>query len=328
MIAAMLAQVFRGTRIWVKKRLLLCNIANGRGYRWIMPRQLVPFAMLLPAVLLIILLNILNSTYGIYLSFLDWNYFRLEHRFSLVGLKHYYTLLTDPLFYTVVKNTITWSVVVVPGSFLLGFYLALLLNEELKAKAVFRTIILMPWATPLVVVSVLWSFIFLPGIGPLNDLLFRLGMTQMKYLNWLGDRRFALPIVMGVQIWRWAPFYAITLLAGLQTIPATLYEAAEIDGAGAIERFRYITLPLLRPVASIVLLQGFIWSFHNFTIVFIMTEGGPANATELLTVYLWRTAFPTGQLAKAAAVGAMLISIVAIPGVIWVLRVLGREVTE
>ncbi len=303
---------------------LLHRFGRKERYKWAVVRRLVPFALLLPAVLLITVLNILNSAYGIRLSFLDWNFLRVDQRFVFVGLKHYYALVTDPGFRAVVKNTLIWSSIVVPGSFLVGLYIALLLNEEIRAKAVFRTVFLLPWATPLVVVGVIWSFIFLPGIGPLNDLLFHVGFPDMKYTNWLGDRRFALPIVMGVQVWRWAPFFAITLLAGLQTIPGELYEAAEIDGAGAIERFLYVTLPLLRPVASVVLLQGLIWSFQNFSIVFVMTEGGPARATELLTIYLWRTAFPLGQLGKAAAVGTMLVLVVSALGTMWVLRVLGR----
>lgn len=293
-----------------------------------MRRLVPPYAMLLPAALLIVLLNLLSSLYGIYISLLDWNYFRLNQRFVLVGLKHYQALLTDPNFYTVVKTTVTWSVVVVPGAFVVGFYLALLMNEEVKGTSVFRAMILVPWATPLVVAAVIWTFILEPGIGPLNDLLFHLGMPGMKYMNWLGSRRFALPIVMGVQIWRWAPFYAITLLAGLQAIPGELYDAAEVDGAGVVQRFRYVTLPLLRPVAAVVVLQGLIWSFHTLTLVFVMTEGGPAKATELLSIYLWRTAFPLGQLGKGAAVGTILVLILALLGTVWVRAVLEREVAE
>jgi len=294
----------------------------------IRPWRLVPFAMLLPAAFLLILLNMLTSSYGIYLSFLDWSFFRVERRFEVVGLNNYYALFTDPVFHTAVKNTLIWSTVIVPSSFLVGLYIALLLNEEVKAKSVFRTMVLMPWATPLVVAAVAWSFIFAPDIGPLNDLLFRLGMPQMKYLNWLGNEIFAFPIVMGVQIWRWAPFFAITLLAGLQAIPSDFYDAAEIDGAGVIERFRYITLPLLFPVATVVLLQGLIWSFHNFTLVFIMTHGGPGNVSELITIYLWRQAFPLAHVAKAASVGAILMLILAILGTAWVLKILGQETTE
>jgi multiple sugar transport system permease protein len=289
------------------------------------PARVLPYALLLPAAALMLMLNLLNSFFGVAVSVLDWSYLRPERQFDFVGFKHYATVLGDPIFLMAVQHTFIWSAVVVPGAFAAGLGLALLLNEEIHFKALFRTLLLLPWAVPLVVAAVTWSFIFAPGVGPFDDLLVRAGMPDMAYANWLGRDQFAFPIVMGVQVWRWAPFFAITLLAGLQSIPSDLYEAGEIDGAGTFDRFRFITAPLLRGVAAVVVLQGLIWSFHNFTLVFVMTNGGPAHASELLTIYLWRQAFSAAEVGRGAAVGTLLVLILSILGSVWVLRVLRKE---
>jgi multiple sugar transport system permease protein len=288
-------------------------------------RAWVPYALLLPAVVLMLGLNLVNAAFGVIVSFLDWSYLRPAHMFDFVGLRHYAVILADPVFRDAVLHTLVWCVVVVPGAFLVGLGLALLLNEEVRASALFRGLLLLPWSVPLVVAGVAWSFIFAPNGGLLDDLLSRLGIPDMAYTNWLGRDDLAFPIVMAVQIWRWAPFFSITLLAGLQAIPSDLYEAAEIDGAGAVKRFRFITLPLLRAVAAVVFLQGLIWSFHNFTLVFVMTNGGPAHATEVLTIYLWRQAFSLAEVGRGAAVGTLLVLVISVLGSIWVLRVLGKE---
>ena len=324
----MMARLMGQTKTFLRRYSPSHDSAGASRHRRAIPRRLVPYALLLPAILCIVLLNLLTSAYGVYLSFLDWNYFRVEERFTLVGLKHYYDLFADPVFWPSVQRTFIWCAVVVPGAFLVGLYFALLLNEDVWAKSFFRTIILMPWAVPMVVVGILWYFMFASGIGIVSDLMSHLGMPQLKYMNWLGSQRFALPIVMGVQIWRWAPFFAVTLLAGLQAIPSTLYDAAKIDGAGTWGRFWHVTEPLLRPVTGVVFLQTFMWSFRSYALVFIMTEGGPANASELLTIYLWRAAFPMGQLGKAAAVGTLIVAFLSIVGTVWIIKVLGRGVSE
>lgn len=301
---------------------------EGVRARFLRPAQITPYALFFPAAFFIVSLNLVSAAAGLYLSFLDWNYLRAAERFKFVGLKHFGELVSDPLFYVALKNTIVWSVAVVPGGFLVGLFLALLLNELTFGKAFFRIAILLPWATPLVVVAVLARFALAPGLGPVDDLLFRLGFVEMKYMNWLGEQAYAMPIVMGVQVWRWAPFFALTLLAGFQSISPEVYDAAEIDGAGTLARFRYITVPLLRPVIGVVVLQGLIWSFHNFTLVLVMTGGGPVNATELLTIYLWRIGFTVGQVGKAAATGTLLLVMILAIGVVWVNRVISRGETR
>lgn len=283
----------------------------------------IPYVLVAPAIVLLVLLNLVASAFGVGLSFLDWNYLRPDHLADFVGLRNYGLVFSDPQFAVAAGHTAVWSIVVTAGGFALGLYLAILLNEDVPGKAFFRTLILLPWAAPLVVAAVSWAFFFTPGSGPLADALFKLGFRNLKYMNWLGSEQYAFPIVMGVQIWRTAPFFALTLLAGLQSISKDLYAAAEIDGAGVVRRFLFITLPVLRPVAGVVLLQGLIWSFFSFTTIFIMTQGGPAGSTEVLTTYLWRQAFPQSAVGSGAAVGTLLVIFLAVVGSIWV-RVIMR----
>jgi multiple sugar transport system permease protein len=291
-------------------------------------RPLVPYLLFLPAGLLLVLFNLFTAGLGIGLSFLDWNWNNIEQRFDFVGLKHYAALARDAGFWKSLTTTTIWTLAVVPGSFLVGLYFALLLNEEIRYKGFFRTVLLLPWATPLVVAAVLWAFILSPGVGLLNSTLAQFGRMDLKFVNWLGNPDYALWILVMIQIWRWAPFFTITLLAGLQAIPKDLYEAAEIDGAGPFQRFRSVTMPMMSSVAAVVALQGIIWSVHNYTLIYVLTGGGPVDATEVLTIHLWKTAFPLGQLAKGAAIGTVMIGILSIVGTIWVMRLMRREVTQ
>jgi multiple sugar transport system permease protein len=288
--------------------------------------SLTPYLLLSPAAIPIVLLIVVGSGFGILLGFLDWNYLRPDHLTDWVGLRNYFALFASPDFGAAVLHTLVWAAGVVPGGFLVGLYLAVLLNEDLPGKAMFRTLILLPWAVPLVVAAIAWSFLLSPGSGPLDDALFRLGFFNLKYMNWLGNQQFAFPIVVAVQIWRTAPFFAVTLLAALQSIPRDLYSAAEIDGAGMLARFRHVTMPMLRPVAAVVLLQGLIWSFFSFTTIFIMTQGGPAGSTEVMTTYLWRQAFTQSSVGMGSAIGTLLVIFLGIVGYFWATLVMRNEV--
>jgi multiple sugar transport system permease protein len=301
--------------------------SSGRRSKQRLARLAVPYLMFLPAGTLLLLLNFGPAGYAVYLSVLDFNYANLARRTVFVGAAHYVEVLQDPVFWTAAKHSVVWALGVVPGSFIGGLFFALLLNEESRARGILRTLLLLPWITPLVVVAILWSFMLSPGFGLFSDVLVHLGRVDLKYENWLGEPSLALPIVMGVQVWRWTPFFAITLLAALQAIPRDLYDAAEIDGAGAVSRFLHVTLPLLSPVIMVTLLQSLIWSAHNFSLIYIMTGGGPVYASEVLTTHLWRTAFPSGQIGQAAAAGGLLMVVLGVIGSLWVLTLLRRRVT-
>ena len=183
----------------------------------------------------------------------------------------------------------------------LGLWLALLLNRHFKGKAMVRAAILLPFIIPTVLSTFAWKWMFDPTFSVINWMLFRLGMITGRN-NWLGDPNLAIISVMIVNIWRGVPFYAISLLAGLQTISPELHEAAAIDGARAWARFRHVTWPLLLPVTLVIVLFSVIQTFADFQLVYVLTGGGPANATQLFATYAYQLGIGTGLLSQGAAI--------------------------
>src|SRR5882672_5898864 len=193
---------------------------------------------------------------------------------------------------------VTDTKVGIPGNFV---GLALLLNRHFKGKAFVRAFILLPFIIPTVLSTFAWKWMFDPTFSVINWLLFHLGMITGR-INWLGDPDLAIISVMVVNVWRGVPFYAISLLAGLQTISPELHEAAAIDGARAWNRFRYVTWPLLLPVTMVVVLFSVIQTFADFQLVYVLTGGGPANHTHLFATYAYQIGVGTGLLSEGAAV--------------------------
>ena len=294
-----------------------------------MRRNLDKFGFLLPAFVTLLGLNIALALYGIAMSFMSWNYYQPADRYHFVGLRNYEAVFSDPTFLLAIKNTVIWAGVGVPCAFVVGLYFALLLNQPIKLKGFFRSIILLPWMTPLVITALVWQFALTPGSqGLLDSVLSDAGFSGFLYKNWLGDPSTALPILIGIQVWTVAPFFALVLLAGLQGIPKIFYEQAAIDGAGRLRSFRYVTLPLLWPLAGVSLVQGIIWSLQSFTLVYVLTQGGPANSTEIVTVYLWQMAFGDGLVGRGAAAGGVLAAALVVAGTAWIVANLRRNAKE
>lgn len=300
---------------------------RGAGTRKLrrMRRNLGRFGFLFPAVVTLLVLNVAAALYGIAMSFMRWDYYQPAGRYNFVGLHNYDAVFSDPTFWLAVKNTVIWAGIGVPCAFVVGMYFALLLNQPIKFRWFYRSVILLPWVTPLVVAAVAWQFALSPGQGLLDIMLSHVGFSGLGEQNWLGDPTFALPILIGIQVWTTAPFFTLVLLAGLQGIPKDLYQAAAIDGAGSIRSFRYVTLPLLRPVVGVSLVQGTIWSLQAFTLVYVLTQGGPANSTEIITVYLWQMAFGDGLVGRGAAAGGVLTAALLVAGTIWIITTLRRK---
>lgn len=220
-----------------------------------------------------------------------------------VGMENFNRLLSDPIFKMVVWNTCWYTLVTTIFKLLLGLWLALLLNREFKFKAFTRAFILLPFIIPTVLSTFAWKWMFDPTFSVLNWILFKLGfITRYGGLNWLGDGDLAMWSIIIVNIWRGVPFFAISLLAGLQTISPDLNEAAAIDGAKPWQRFIHITWPLLLPVTMVVVLFSVIQTFADFQIVYVMTGGGPANATHLFATYAYQLGVGTGLLSQGAAI--------------------------
>jgi multiple sugar transport system permease protein len=220
---------------------------------------------------------------------------------EFVGFENFARLLTDPIFHSVVWNTFFYTLVTTIFKLGLGLWLALLLNRDFKFKAFTRAFILLPFIVPTVLACFAWKWMFDPTFSVLNWILYKMGIITQA-INWLGDGDLAMLSIIIVNIWRGVPFFAISLMAGLQTISPDLAEAAAIDGAKPLQRFWYITWPLLLPVTMVVVLFSVIHTFADFQIVYVMTGGGPANATHLFATYAYQLGIGTGLLSQGAAV--------------------------
>ena len=220
---------------------------------------------------------------------------------KFVGLQNFEEIWSDSIFHVAVWNTCVYTAIATVFKLALGLWLALLLNQHFKGKAFTRAFILLPFIIPTVLSTLAWKWMFDPTFSVINWLLFRLGLIQGR-INWLGDPNLALISVIIVNIWRGVPFYAISLLAGLQTISPELHEAAAIDGARAWQRFWHVTWPLLLPVTLVIVLFSVIQTFADFQLVYVLTGGGPANATQLFATYAYQLGIGTGLLSKGATI--------------------------
>jgi multiple sugar transport system permease protein len=220
---------------------------------------------------------------------------------SFVGLSNFAALANDSIFRTAVWNTCVYTVVTTVFKLALGLWLALLLNRHFRGKALTRAFILLPFIIPTVLSTFAWKWMFDPTFSVINWSLFRLGLIHGR-INWLGEPGLALISVIIVNVWRGVPFYAISLLAGLQTISPELHEAAAIDGARAWHRFWHVTWPLLLPVTMVVVLFSVIQTFSDFQLVYVLTGGGPANSTQLFATYAYQIGVGTGLLSQGAAI--------------------------
>jgi multiple sugar transport system permease protein len=254
--------------------------------------------MLLPGVLFLLAFVAYPFFYGIFLSLEER---RVAQPGTFVGLANFITLWHDPVFWRVTENTFVYTTVTTILKMVGGLAMALVMNQAFRGRKLVRAFLLLPFIVPTVLSTVAWMWILDPTFSVVNWLLVHAGIIT-RGISWLGNSTLALMSVMLVNTWRGLPFYGITLLAGLQTISPDLYEAAAIDGAGAIQRFRHMTLPILKPVLIIVTMFSVIFTFSDFQLVYVLTGGGPANATNLFAVYAFNVAMSGGQLGLGAAI--------------------------
>jgi len=230
-------------------------------------------------------------------------------------LQNYARALSSPDFVPTLGRSLTYVLVVTGAAFAIGLLTALLVNERFKGRSVARTIIVLPWAIPLVVATNIWWWLLDPSYGLLNYVLQKVGVSSAP-VQWLTSSVPAFVAVCLVTAWKGYPFFTIMLLAGLQAIPRDLYEAANVDGAGRYRRFWHITAPALRSVAAIAVLLNALWVFREFTVIWVLTGGGPVRATETLAITTYRAAFQDFQFAYAAALGVLTLMVSLIGSVI------------
>ncbi|MFL6121059.1 carbohydrate ABC transporter permease [Actinophytocola sp.] len=264
--------------------------------------------LVLPALVPVVLLSVYPLVQGILLGFTGAKA-GLNQPVIFTGLDNYTTLLGNDLFWSSFRIGLVWAFGVTILQFLASLGLALLLNLDLRLRWLARTLALVPWAMPPVVIAIMWRMMLNPTYGPVNDALRTLGLPGN--INWLGDFSTALPAVIVVGVWAGMPQTTVTLLAGLQSVSADLHEAAAIDGAGVWQRFWHVTLPALRPVIFAITSLDLIWNFNSFALVFVLTAGGPGGKTMLPALFAYNEAFKYGNFGYAAAMGNVMVVVIA-----------------
>ena len=306
------------TEVSLSKQLSGWAESIGRAVR----KNYLPYLLIAPMAILVIMFIVVPILRNAWMSFFDW-YLARPSSHPFIGLENYREVFTASTFKNSAKVTATYIGVTVPARFLLALGIALLLHNAFKGRGLARSIIIIPWAVPVVVACLIWVQMLDYQYGIINYWLLKLHLVK-EPLNWLSSTALALPAAMIVNIWKGTPWPAIMLLAGLQSIPQELYEAAMVDGASVWQKFKHITLPMLKPVSLIVFLLLVIWTVKDFAIVYVLNKGGPAHATEVLTVYVYRSAFEGLRMGEAAA-GGMVLLVVSMIFTIFYLRVMGGE---
>src|SRR3974390_1068020 len=270
---------------------------RGAFTRLIEDERWLAVVLLLPTVVLLGMFIAYPFVQGVLLAVTDTKV-GVPGRF--VGVENFVALMHDSIFRTAVWNTFVYTAVATVFKLALGLWLALLLNRHFKGKAFMRAFILLPFIIPTVLSTFAWKWMLDPTFSVLNFALFHLGIIHTR-INWLGEPGLAMFSVIIVNVWRGVPFYAISLLAGLPTISPELHEAAAIDGARAWQRFRHVTWPLLLPVTLVIVLFSVIQTFADFQLVYVLTGGGPANATQLFATYAYQLGIGTGFFCQGGA---------------------------
>ncbi|WP_246561583.1 carbohydrate ABC transporter permease [Streptomyces roseirectus] len=265
--------------------------------------------LVLPALVPILVLSVGPLLYGISLAFTDAQSGRTRAT-QWIGSLNFRDLLHDTLFWESFRIGLVWAFGVTVPQFLLALGLASLLNQGLRLGWLARALAIVPWAMPEVVVGIMWRLVYHPDAGILNETLRSVGLGDGR--DWLGGLGTALPAVIVVGVWAGLPTTTVALLAGLQNTPRELHEAAQVDGAGAWRRFRAVTWPALRPVALAITALNFIWNFNSFALVYVLTSGGPGGRTRLPMLFAYEEAFRYGQFGYAAAMGCVMVAVVAV----------------
>lgn len=284
-------------------------------------KNALPYILVIPMALMMLIVIIYPIFKTIGMSFFK-NYLAQPGSNPFVGITNYVKLFGDKNFINSINITLRYVVITVLVRFVLGLLIALLLNENVKGQGIARSLIIIPWAMPVVVVCLVFVQMFDFQYGIINYVFTAIGIIK-EPIKWMSDKDLALPVAMFVNIWKGTPWAAIMLLAGLQGIQKELYESAEIDGASAFKKFWYVTLPTLKPISLTVSLLLIIWTIKDFSIVYVLNKGGPAHATEHMTIYIYQKAFEGLRMGVASAAGVSMLAVTMIFTIVY-LRLLDR----
>jgi ABC-type sugar transport system permease subunit len=284
--------------------------------RWLGPDYRLGFLFVLPIVMLVLALVAYPFCYAVYLS-MTQKYVGLPPVF--VGFDNYVRLTFDGFFQRAVVNSVVFTGSSVTFKLVLGMGMALVLTSRIRFRSFWTGVLLIPWVAPTVVSALNFLWIYDYSLGVLNYLLVKVLRILPQGIGWLSEPGTAMASVIGVNVWRGFPFFGISFLAGMKAIPGELYEAAAVDGASALQRFRHVTLPGIRNIVIIVVLLSTIWTFNDFAIIYILTKGGPGGATQVLPVFTYEMAFGAQRLGEAVAVALYML-----PPLAFVIIVLAR----
>ncbi|MFL6580886.1 MAG: carbohydrate ABC transporter permease [Burkholderiales bacterium] len=266
-------------------------------------RNVLGAVFMFPAAALLVFFLTYPLGLGIWLGFTDT---KIGRAGEWIGIENYEFLVSDGVFRLSVYNTFLYTAVASVVKFALGLWLALLLNKHIPFKSLIRAIVLLPFIVPTVLSAIAFWWIYDPQFSIVSWVLVKMGLID-HYIDFLGDPNLARMSTIIANTWRGVPFVAICLLAGLQTIPASMYEAASIDGATPWQQFRYITLPMLSPIIAVVMTFSVLFTFTDFQLIWVLTRGGPINATHLMATLSFQRAIPGGALGEGAAIATAMI---------------------
>ncbi|UCH27146.1 MAG: sugar ABC transporter permease [Trueperaceae bacterium] len=281
-------------------------------------KGLVPYLYLSPTLVLLAVLSLIPIATVFTYSLLD-NVIITRDAPTFVGISNYLDIISKSHFRQALQNTLVFAIASVIAHFILGLSFALLLNTNLigaNAKALFRVIYILPWVFTASIIAILWRLLLNPN-GVVNYLLISVGLAN-EPIEWLSSRQLALQSVTFINIWAGYPFYMVSFLAGLQGIPTSLYEAAKIDGANGVQLFRYITLPQLKPIITSLAMLDFIWTTHQFTLIWMTTGGGPIRSSEVLSTYTYKTAFSAFQFSQASTIAMIILALTTFVAIFYV----------
>ena len=275
-----------------------------------MKKKMEPWLFLLPVLVILLLLFGYPLINSIIMAFQNYK-LTAPNDIQFNGLENFAKLFGDPDSMMILKNSFIYVIVSVLGQFLLGMMLALALKKQFRGRGIYQSIVFLPWAFSGFVVGLIFRWSFNGEYGIVNNLLMKFGLTDHN-IAWLGTPGFSLAVVIMAMIWMGIPFFAIMILAALQSLPSDVYEEADVDGCGTVRQFFQITLPYIKPTLITTVLLRTIWIFNSLDLVVIITDGGPANTSQTLPAYMYSKAFGSYDFGFAAALGVILMLILGI----------------
>ena len=290
------------------RRRRLANAARNRLYA---------FALLAPAAIIVLVVIVYPLVVAAQMSVHDVRVFRVDRGFTgEPNLLNYRDMFASPTFWLSLRVTLAYVFWGTVGSFAIGLLTAILLDQPFRGRFLARILVVLPWPVPGVVAATIFTWMFNGSFGVINYLLMRVGIVDQP-ISWFTQATPAFIAVTLATVWKGYPFFTVSLLAGMQSIPKELYEAARVDGANAIDQFRFITMPALRSVIGISLVISTLWLFRVFDIIFVMTGGGPSRSTETLAIQIYREAFQYFQMSYASAIGMVTLALSVVATIVY-----------